>query len=235
MVDVSGISNIAFQWASSAIVWVIIIGIMLMGSYGALVIRRNKKFSIPCAEQIELGDGKVGLNTTFKPFLRNKPFKAGWFGKQRIFFGLWDYGNDRECITNDGRKVQQASTSDFHDLNGQRGFILARKKDDPKILIPIKRIYLDERSQNSMNAIAPADFRDAAVEIFEQNTRESQQTWEKVVQYIALGVIAIILFITILMIIQYSKWSITEAKDLVIQVSKQTYQNAGVIGNSGAP
>ena len=227
----SGISSTVFGWMSSLLFWIVVIVGLAIILYIAIVVRKNRNFTIPLIEVVPLGVKKAGFNTSTKKMFGKKPLLAGWFGKKKILFGMIDVGKDKELVANDGRKVQQGSTLDFNDINQQKGIVVMRKPDDPLILIPVKYIYIDKASQSALMEIAPSDYRDASIEILDQNIKELKSNWDKIAPIVIGGIMVILLFVVILFIIQYSKWSITEAKDMVLQASKDITSTLASVGN----
>jgi len=127
MIDLSGIGTGAFKMLSSFLFWGIALLILLVLIVGGLMVRKKRKLKFPAVEITDLGAGKVGLRST----------KAGWFKTKTFLFGMWDYGGEDVMKLKDGRKVQDVSSEDFHDINGTRGLLIVRKPDDPQVLLPI--------------------------------------------------------------------------------------------------
>lgn len=126
--SMAGMSATLFSILSSFLFWGILLVIALVVIWGALVIRKRRKLIYPAIEMTDLGAGKVGF----------KSYKAGWF-KTKVFLGLYDYGGEDVLKLKDGRIVQDASSEDFHEINGRRGLLVVRKSDDPAILLPINK------------------------------------------------------------------------------------------------
>ena len=59
--------------------------------------------------------------------------------------------------------------------------------------------------------IAPADYRDACSKIISDAEKESASRWETMAQVLVFGFVGVILFISIILVIQYSKNAMTEA------------------------
>ena len=127
--DMGGISATLFGLLRSFIFWAILLFILLIVVFGTLVIRKKRKLIFPAIELTDLGNGKIGF----------KNHRAGWFKSKTLFFGLFDYGGEDVLRLKDKRVVQNASSEDFHDINGKRGLLIARKSDDPAILVPINK------------------------------------------------------------------------------------------------
>lgn len=167
---------------------------------GGIIIRRKRKLVFPVLEITGLGGGKAGIKKTW----------AGWFRSNWIL-GLIDYGGELRLLTKDKREIQLASSDDFHEINGKRGLVVQRKGDDPKILVPINKIELDDESKKLLNSIAPADYRDASVKLVTQAERETMSKFSQYVGFIAVGVIFIFAIIVIIFTIQYVKHAQAEA------------------------
>jgi len=166
--DMGGIGSSAMGWASSLLFWGIGFIVLCVVIIGLLVFKRKLKFTYPCVEIVGLGQGKVSIYTT----------KAGWFKKKRIFFNLIETGGEQELICKDkSRKIFNVSSTDYHEINGKRGILCKRKDDDPEVLVPLNRVEISNLKL-IMN-IAPADFRDAAVDILEEKRKETMGWLEK--------------------------------------------------------
>ena len=59
--------------------------------------------------------------------------------------------------------------------------------------------------------IAPSDYRDACSKIISDSEKESLSKWETLAQVLVFGFVGMILFISIILTIQYSKNAMTEA------------------------
>jgi len=127
--DFAGLTATMFGFLKSFLFWGALLVIVLIVVFGSLVIRRRRKLIFPCIELTDLGNGKVGF----------KSHKAGWFKTKTLLFGLIDYGGEDILRLKDKRVVQNASSEDFHDINGKRGLLIQRKSDDPAILVPINK------------------------------------------------------------------------------------------------
>ena len=87
-----------------------------------------------------------------------------------------------------------------------------KKADDPKILIPIGRFKLDKDSEHTIMEIAPADYRDASSRIMSDVDKETTATWQTVAQLLVFGFVGVILFVSIILTIQYTKNVMAEAQ-----------------------
>lgn len=231
MVDLGSISNSltvsVTKWLGTGVFWVVIIIIMLTGMYLFLFIRKRSKLRYPIIECIDIGNNKGAF------FL--KPKGAGWFGKRTILFGLLDIGNEKVLKHKDGRIIDQVSTEDLHDINGKRGFIVMRKHDDPKVLVPLNRFLLTPKSRVLLSAIAPADFRDTANNINEMAKEETAGKWEKIMPYVALGLIVLFFIIAVIFASQTFNKSIDTAKDLMLQAGDKLASTSSSVPSTTAP
>lgn len=194
--------------------------------FGSLWVRKRRKFTFPTAVLYDLGEGKIGLETT----------KSGWFKTNKILFKLIDRSGERRLEVKDGRVVQQGSTEDFHELNHKRGLIVRAKSDDPKILLPIKRITI--KNKELLEQIAPSDFRDASEKIMREAERETSKDWEKLATFIVLGLLIIGLMICVIMVIQFANNRMDKANEIydkAIEFKAQAQQTVNVKPSTTAP
>jgi len=220
MVDLSGVGNVVRSWVYSGALWMVgIIFLLGFGLFMYLHFSRKRKLKYNCLELVRFGNGKVGMNL----------MKAGIFKTQTTFFGLIDYGFENVFKTSDGRIIQKARTSYLHDVMGKKGFICLRKADDPKILVPIKKINVE--NLELLMVIAPADFRGASSNIIKDTIKETSGTWEKILPYLAVGVCVVLCIITIVICQQMTNNTI----DKVGKILLGGCQNVANVAPSGAP
>jgi hypothetical protein len=201
----SGLVDTAIGWASSGMFWTLGV-ILIVGfiGYFYLVMKRRGKMKYICLELVPFGNGKAGINR----------LKAGIFKTKSMFGGLIDYGNENVFKTEDNRRILNAKTSYLHDIMGKKGFICVRKQDDPKILVAIKKIQFD--NLELMMQIAPADFRDVSANIVQDAIKETTGTWEKILPYIAIGLIVVLVIISLIINQQMTNNTINKVGDLLI-------------------
>jgi len=204
------ITGMVYGWMSSMIFWGIILFIFIFLSFGLLIIRKRIRLKFPVLELIDLGSGK------FATQLR----KGGWFRSQTMFFGLIDHRGEDIFKLKDSRIIANASSEDYHDIFGKKGFIVYRKGDDPKILIPINNLFLDEKDKQMIMAIAPADYRDFSVSLVDRATKEMMGFMEKYGGLISIMIVCLIMMICIIFILQYAKHSQAEVKDLLLKIAQ---------------
>jgi hypothetical protein len=215
-------SGLAMLWSWGF--WVVMIIVVLTVSLGALYLRKKRKYQYKAILLTDLGDGKQGINTKLK---------CGWFKSQKYLFGLLDTSGERQLELNDGRIIRQASTEDFHEINFKRGILCAAKPDDPKVVLPIDKAKLTNK--NLMLDIAPADFRDTSSKILQENEKELKDSWSQIATMVTFGILAIILFISIILVIQYSNARMDAADELYIKAITETQnmvrETANIIAN----
>ncbi len=192
----------------SPLIWVAILFLLALVSIGGLYIRKVRKLVYPTLIFTNVGNGKMGIEKT----------KAGWYKSRTIFWGLWETGGERELKIKDGRKVFGGSSIDFHDIDGKRGLVLQRKEDDPKILLPLTKMQLTNRE--ILATIASADFRDAAVQIIDQATKETRNRTSEIVQWVLFGGVIIFALIAIIMIVQMVRNGQKEAAELILKAGE---------------
>ncbi len=192
-INFGGLGSAMLGWATSLLFWAVIAIILFVVFIGVLKIRRWKRFAFPCVEVTGLGQGKIMLTST----------KAGWFKSKRMFFGLIDYSGEQELITKDNRKIQSASSVDYHDINGKRGIIVKRKDDDPEILVPLTSFKII--NPQLLAKIAPADFRDASVNILEKYEKETMTWWQQNGGLIVLAGVIIFALIALIIVFNFAK------------------------------
>jgi hypothetical protein len=199
--DLGGLGGTALSMFMNWGIWIIVGIFIVMITFGSLYMRKKGKFIFPAIIFTEIGNGKVSI--TFS--------RAGWFRSQKILGGLFDYSGERRLEVKDGRMVQQGSSKDFHEIKFKAGLLLQQKSDDPRILVPISSAQLNSDSQRLLLQIAPADYRDACSKIISDTEQETKATWQQVAQILVFGLLAVVLFISIIMTIQYSRNTLADA------------------------
>lgn len=205
------------------VIWLGVILVLGLLTIGMLWVKKKKKLQYPTFVITYLGNKKVGIELS----------RSGWFSKKQVFFGLWEVKGEQVLKLKDGRRIQGASSVDFHDFNGKRCLLVRRKDDDPKVLIPIRDV--DIEGDKLMAAIAPADYRDASNEIIKSAENEMREKWKQILDYIVLGGIIIFALVSIIIISQMVTRSQQEASDLIKSVSQNCECNAGFNPSTTAP
>lgn len=229
MVDLGSVGATATGALMSWGFWLIILVAILGVSFGSLAMRKKGKYTFPTVIFTENGNGKVGLKFT----------RAGWFKSKKVLGGLVDYAGERRLEVKDGRIVQKGSSADFHEIGFKTALILMEKSDDPKILIPIDRCLLNKNSQEILMNIAPADYRDACSKIISDAEKESLSKWETLAQVLVFGFVGMVLFISLILTIQYVKNTMADAtaihKEALAFYEKTAQRLSTIPSGSNAP
>lgn len=215
ILGLGGIGGGFLNLVSTGVFWIIAIFLLGLATIGSLWIRKKRKLRYPAIILNDLGRGKMGIEHT----------RAGWFKSKSTFFGLWDYGKEEILKVKDGRKIQSASTVDFHEIDGKRGLIAQKKSDDNLILVPLTRLKTENREL--LARIAPADLRDASVDIVKQAEQETRNKWAEMAQWIIFGGLIIFSLISIILITQMVKNGQKEAADLILEAGRIVGRTAG--------
>jgi len=216
--DFGGIAGVAFTWMQTGLFWIVVVFVMVVGFFGALIIRKRRKMQYSAIEMVDLGNGKMGISTKGK---------CGWMKSKKILFGLWDYGGEESLFMNDGRKILNASSEDFHDINGKRGVVVQRKGDDYKILALVSR--LKTSNYELIAQLAPADYRDASTDIINRANKEMTSMLEKILPYAMIILVAICLLISIILIVQMVQHSQDKIADTIIKVADALHTTPSAI------
>jgi len=179
----------------SPLIWILVIFFLVFAAVGGLWVRKQRKLCYTCIVLRNMGSGKIDLKT----------MKAGWFKTNSMLGGLWDYGMEEELLTGGWRKpvdkIQGGSTVDFHEINGKRGLICRRKDDDPKVLIALDKMEIE--NDHLLASVASVDLRDAAVNIIRKAEKETRNRTAEIVQWVIMGGVIILALIVIIMSYQF--------------------------------
>ena len=188
-------AGVITKFILSPLIWILVMFFFIFVGIGALWVRKQKKLSYTCIVVRNTGNGKIDLKT----------MKADWFKTKSAFRGLWDYGMEEELRTGGFRKpvdkIQGGSTIDFHEINGKRGLICRRKDDDPKVLVPLTKMEIE--NDNLLGSVASVDLRDAAVNIIRKAEHETRNRTAEIVQWVIMGGVIILALIVIIMSYQF--------------------------------
>jgi len=217
--SIGGVGGIFSGWLSSGLFWLVMAFLLTIGVFILLSVNKRRRLKWMCLELLSYGNGKVGINS----------LTAGIFKKKTTIFGLWDYGNENVIKTNDGRIILEGSIDDLMDIFGKKGFIVRRKDDDPKILVPISMVSW--KGEDALFEIAPADFRDASVNIVDTASKETQTWADKYLPYIMLGGMVIFFIVGFILASQFFNRTVDKAGEILIKVS----ENAGSIAPGSSP
>jgi len=219
-ISLGGFGAGMLQLLSSTLTWALVLLGIIVVTFIALKLKQNRKFKYPCLEIVGLGQGKCAFYTS----------KAGWFKKNRKFFGLVEMGGEQELVCKDQkRKIHNISSTDYHEFNGKRCVVCKRKDDDPDILVPLNKVEI--RNLNLLASIAPADYRDAGIQIMEEKKRETMTWLEKNGALVMAIGIFIFGIIALVIVFNFAKGESTAWRDFA-----EASKTAGtVILNSSAP
>ena len=206
-IDFSGASGLLLDWLLSPVIWLVIIFVVLICTFGFLKIRKRRKLTYPCLELVNLGYGKSGFNT----------FRCGWFGSTKWLRGLWDFGEE-QMETQDGDIIHDFSTEDFQEINGKRGVVCYRDPINPNVLVPVNQVEM--KNGELLAEIAPANFRDVALGIIKDADKETADYTEKIIQWVIFGTIIIFALVSVIVITQMVKQGQAEASNLILQAGE---------------
>ena len=218
----AGFLDLLYSWLLSPFIWIVLIFLAVGGVFGILWIRKRRKLIYDCIEIVDYGKGKAGINQ----------LECGWFGKTKVLGGLFDYG-DEQLETDVGEKILNFSTEDFKEFNGKRAIVVVRDKNNPEILAPIGDIKII--GDEMLAEIAPAEYRDAALDILHDVEKETSDYTKRIVEWVIIGVIIIFALVSIIVIAQMVKHGQTEAGNLIIEAAKIKCSQAVTTLPSTAP
>lgn len=213
MVEVSGATQLLFDWLLSPLIWGVLILIFVAGTVGILYIRKKRKLVYNVIEIVAYGNGKAGFN-----FMR-----GGYYGKKKVLRGWFDYGEE-QLETQDGDKILNFSTEDFHEYNGKRCIVVARDSVNQDVLAPVNEINI--KGMKMLAEIAPAEYRDAALDIINEADRETSDYTKQIVQWVLVGMTIIFSLVSIIVIAQMVKNGQTEASELILEAGQTCLTNA---------
>jgi len=207
--DLGGIGGAVAGWGSSMLFWAVIALIMAFIFIGFLWIKKQFSYKFPVCEVVGVGEGKVMFEMS----------KAGWFKKKSFFFGLIQAGGEQEMrVKRGGRKVQQVSSMDYHEINGKRGLIVKRKDDDPEVLVPLSKFEIS--NEKLLAEIAPADYRDAAIDILDEKRKETLTWWDENKSTLLLAGVIIFALISLIIIFNFAKGESTAWREAMTKVNQ---------------
>jgi len=214
------------QVLMSPLIWIVVIFVLIIFSVGALWVRKQRKLEYKCYVIRKTGNGKIDLRT----------MKAGWFKSKKILGGLLDFKGEEHLETGGFQKpslrVLGGSTEDFHSIDGDKALICRMKDDDPKILVPLNRIEI--QNDTILSQIAGSDLRDASVDIIKQAEKETRNRTQEIVQWIIMGGVIVLALIVVIMSYQFVSRAQTEAWERTIEAIK-IREGMGAIPSSSAP
>lgn len=200
------------QLVSSFGFWAVMLILTLGGAWFIAWNNRRNKLSYLAEEWIPLSPSKYiyqninGVRTLTNPS-QEMSFEvryttAGWFKEKKQFFNLWEIRGPLQMELHDGRKILNASSEDYVMINGKKAIRVLRKGDDPKMLVPLSKVKID--NYQLIQHIAPADYQDAASKFIDDKVLETMNSMERWAGPIMLGVTIVIFLICLILIIQFS-------------------------------
>jgi len=213
--DLGGIGGNLVSWLINPLIWVLILFVFVAGTFGILIIRKKRKLIYDCIEIVDHGTDKVNFNN----------IKCGWFGKKKIL-KLWDSGEE-QLETKTGEVIYDFSTEDFHEFNGKRAVVCYRDPINQDILVPISKVKI--LNKELLGEIAPANFRDVAIDIIKDSKVETSDFKEKIVQYMVFGLVIVFALIAIILVVQMVKSGQDKASKLIIDAGEICLKNAQTI------
>lgn len=211
--DFSNMGGMLIGWLFNPLIWVLIIALVLGATIGILTIRKKRKLLYECIELVNYGENKYGYNV----------IKCGYYGKKKMLKGLWDSGEE-QMETKDGEIIYEFSTEDFQEVNGKRGIIAFRDPVNQNILVPISKTNVTNKEL--LAEIAPAEFRDVALDIIRDVDVETKDWKEKIIQFVMWGMVVIFSLVSIIVITQMVKNGQTESANLIVKAGEICLTNA---------
>jgi hypothetical protein len=211
-VDMNMVTNTLWGWVRAPITWVIFFIVLAVVFIAALYIRKKRRLTVPTVEVVNYGTSKAGFNH----------LKSGWFGKQLMFKGLWWKGPE-VLRASTGEEIRDFSTEDYQTVDGKRGVVCFRSPTNQDILVPISKVRID--GQHMVMDIAPAEYIDAAKEIYSDTKKETTDSREKLMQLASWALVVIVSLLCIIFIIQGWTHTMTESKDLLLQAGQTGLAN----------
>lgn len=213
MVDFGGIAlNFnALGWLKSAWFYVLLlIGISAV-FIGILFVRKKRRLNSLCTVLMPRGNGKLeAVDTT-----------CGMFKEHLKFGGLWDYGPENCYYTKEGKRIQDVADTDFQMKHGKKWLVVVRSPTDEKILVPVEKVKLSDDSKRILLEIAPRDYRNAAVNIFDNTTKELTSNMERITQFVIWGGFFVIALISIMMIIKFGQSQTDKMGEYLLKMGEQ--------------
>lgn len=206
-VDTSGFTSGLLKLAVMPIFWILIMFGFIFGTLLFLYIRKRRRLIHKCIEVVDLGRNKVSFNN----------LKAGWFGKKSWLRGLIWWGEE-VLKTDSGEIIHEFSTEDFQEIDGVRGVVCYRDPLNQNILVPLNKIKFVNKEL--VADIAPASYRDVAVDIFTEAVKETTEWKDKIIQFAGWALVIIFSLIAIIVIVQMVKNGQEKSAELLLQAGK---------------
>jgi len=107
---------------------------------------------------------------------------------------------------------------DYHEINGKRGLIVKRKDDDPEVLVPLSKFEV--ANEKLLSEIAPADYRDAAIDILDEKRKETLTWWDENKSTLLLAGVIIFALISLIIIFNFAKGESTAWREAMTKVNQ---------------
>ncbi|MDI6738650.1 MAG: hypothetical protein QME12_09160 [Nanoarchaeota archaeon] len=208
MAALSFFTDVLLKWVINPLFWLLIIMGFVLGTALVLWVRKKRRLKYPGVEIVDLGQGRIAFNFC----------KTGWFGDKIYLNMLWWSGNEVMRIDS-GQKILEFSTEDYQEVNGQRGVVFYRSPTDQDILVPINKVHY--KNKELVAEIAPAAYRDAATDMFNDSCKETTDFKEKLIQFAAWALVVIFSLVAIIVIVQYVKHGQDKAADMMMQAGEK--------------
>jgi hypothetical protein len=193
----------------NAFMWFFVFVLIAVAIFFAfLITMRAGKYKWQVFVYKDFGNGKAGFNIT----------RAGRFKRQRTLWGLIERGGEYTIECKDKAEIQEACDNDMQFINGRLGYVVYQKADDPKVYIPISKLNLTEDAKRQMlMQIAPANFRSTSKNIKMKNEVEMSKGWEKFLPLIEIIVMGMLIFLSVIFIIQYASHMVDKSGEILLQ------------------
>lgn len=203
--DLGSISGIILQYVVNPLLWLILIIFFILAFLGILFIRKKRRLLYPVAEIVDLGKGNGAINCDLK---------AGYFGKKLYAKGLW-WSGEEVMRTNLGDIIEDFSTEDFQEVNGERGIVCFRDPLRRNVLVPISKFKIE--GKELVANIAPSDYTDTAIDIVKDAVAETTDWKDKLIQFAGWALVVVFSLVAIIVIIQMVKNGQDKSAELLLQ------------------
>ena len=203
------ISGYLMKFIINPLVWLILIIVCAGGVWAILWFRRKRRFLYPVAEIVDLGRGHGAINCDLK---------AGYFGKKSYFGGLW-WSGEEVVKTNLGDTIEDFSTEDFQEVNGERGIVCYRDPLRRNVLVPINKFEI--KNKELVANIAPSDYTDTAIDIVKDAVNETTDWKDKLIQFAGWALLVVFSLVAIIVIVQMVKNGQDKSAELLLQAGTE--------------
>jgi len=207
--DLAGISTFILSWIINPLLWLIIFIFMIVAVITILYLRKKRRLLYGVAEVVDLGRGHGAINTDLK---------AGYFGKKLYLRGLW-WSGEELVRTNLGDIIEDFSTEDFQEVNGERGIVCFRDPLRRNVLVPISKFEI--KGKELVANIAPSDFTDTAIDIVKDAVNETSDWKDKLLQFGAWALVVVFSLVAIIVIVQMVKNGQDKSAELILNAGKE--------------